>query len=1063
MRRIFRSVGCLILGWSLLPASLPAQSPAAWLARGDEWLARGESDSAEVCYQLVADQAPPGPRLEAVARLIRVALQRTEMAVADSLLRLGATLSRQPAVGPVARGEFLLSRGEYLRENSELEAAFAQHRDLADWTAGQDSLARLHGYALFYAALTLERLAVYDSSLLFAERAYSVLRRQLDTTALEFSAIYNGLGVTHFRANRLAEAKRFFLRSKAIAEATIGPRSEEVAICLNNLSAISRSAGNYPEAIAAAQRALDIYRALRDESGAAGALYSLGVYHYYQGDYGRTKDLIEACIEIRERLYGPDHYSLISPYQLLGIAYEESGDYDRTLYYLRQGREKIIANYPPNSLPEGFNYENAAVCFVSTGQLDSALYYQRLAHAILPGQLPENDYALATHYYSYAKIHYERKEWAAAQYRLDQANRIGRAAGAANTEEYAQNLALGALISAGQGDWRRADAQFARALSKIRSTVDTLDFRLTPNALSVLNEYSDYLYRKYAATGDPATLTRFDRYAEAYLVLSDRFRRQFIDPYTKSVLSKDNAEVYGRNIGIYYKLYRATRDPGFLRTAYRFSEYGRACLLRDLQDDKIRAYAGLPDTLLRREAELKKEIARLNERLLDQPAEAAGKQRLFRKKEALQAHIDHIERYYPAYFDLMFRTKVPELSTIQSRLPVGQNLIEYMQDDTAYYALVIRPDRAVFLHLGSRRVIDAAIGQWTERIMARDPRAKTVTGPLLYRLLWQPLEDDLAGDRVTIVPTGPLFYLNFETLPDRRHRFLIERYTIAYAISLTTLFAPDEPAAKGPLLTVVPGFEPDLKRQYLDRLDSLTAPDQAYLRTVRQPWSLRLAQQLADQYALRGFTGARATETNIKAHLSEGSVLYFGTHAVADPDDPLRSKLILAKTGEEQPPEDGYLHAYEIYGIPLRAKLAVLNACESGLGNLRKGEGMISLAYSVQFAGCPSTVLSLWKVDERVSTGITRDFLAYTAQGYVYSDALRLAKLDYLRQADTLLQHPFYWGGMVLMGKDRTVELTRAGPDWLLLSAGGLLLVALGLVSYRLFGRAGWKTRGFNG
>ncbi|MEZ4949999.1 MAG: CHAT domain-containing protein [Saprospiraceae bacterium] len=91
-------------------------------------------------------------------------------------------------------------------------------------------------------------------------------------------------------------------------------------------------------------------------------------------------------------------------------------------------------------------------------------------------------------------------------------------------------------------------------------------------------------------------------------------------------------------------------------------------------------------------------------------------------------------------------------------------------------------------------------------------------------------------------------------------------------------------------------------------------------------------------------------------------MLYFGTHAIADAEDPLRSKLVLAKDFEG---EDGYLHAYELLGLPIEADLAVLNACESGLGNIQKGEGMISLSYSLQFAGCPSTVMSLWKVDEK--------------------------------------------------------------------------------------------------
>jgi CHAT domain-containing protein len=188
----------------------------------------------------------------------------------------------------------------------------------------------------------------------------------------------------------------------------------------------------------------------------------------------------------------------------------------------------------------------------------------------------------------------------------------------------------------------------------------------------------------------------------------------------------------------------------------------------------------------------------------------------------------------------------------------------------------------------------------------------------------------------------------------------------------------------------------------------------------------------------------------VKANIHEGQVLYFGTHAIADPTDPLRSKLVLAKEVGEQR-EDGYLHAYELFGLPLQAELAVLNACESGVGNLQKGEGMISLAYSMHYAGCPSTVLSLWKVDEKINTGITAQFLDYLQQGVSSSEALRQAKLDYLNSADARGQHPFYWGGMVLLGKDNPVALAaQPRRAWALLGVAGVLaLLVYGGYRYR--------------
>ena len=603
------------------------------------------------------------------------------------------------------------------------------------------------------------------------------------------------------------------------------------------------------------------------------------------------------------------------------------------------------------------------------------------------------------------------------------------------------------MIASDENKWAVADERFESALQLIRlpayveATADA--YLMTPNALLILNEYSNYLYKKYRNTDDSEVLAAFKTYSIIYLDLSDRFRKQFIDGYTKGILIKDNAAVYNRNIGIYNQLYRSSGSDTYLNAAYNFSELGRASLLRDIQDDKIQSYAGLPDSILQKEVSLKKRIAELNQQLLDDPESENIRQELFTTKENLNTFIDDLSRTSPAYYDLKFNTGILSLEQIQSRLAEGENLVEYMQDDTAYYALVVRKDAKALLHLGNRAVINGQIQKWSVAVVRQDGENLQSIGTALYQDLWQPFEDKLLGEYVTVVPCGPLFYLNFEALPFDASSFLIEKFNIHYSLSFYLQFSEDQVNRSGSMLAVVPGFEDAIKDQYRANLDSLEIPDQEFLNTVRQPWSIKLATYLKQKYAPLSFTGAKATESNVKANIQKAKVLYFGTHATANASDPLRSKLILAKEIGEQK-EDGYLHAYEFFGLPLEAELAILNACESGLGGLQAGEGMISLAYSLHFAGCPSTVMSLWKVDEKISTQITQDFINYLHEGLPKSEALRQAKLDYLKSADPRLRHPFYWGGMVLMGQDGVVELKRKSANWTF----WLLVVGLGLLLF---------------
>jgi len=1036
---------------SILPNLASGQSPESLLERGQYCYQRDRLDSARIYYRQAQGLEDPNIKLQGIAGLIKVAVLETDMATADSLLLIGDTLLAYPNISLIPRCKYNLVKGEYFRKNSNFDKALRQHQRVLALTEGIPGAERTYGYAFYYTALTFERLSAYDSSLIYVNRAYDVLSRELAPDALEFGAIYNGMGACYYRSNRLSEAKNFYLKSIAITEEKLGPFSSDLAMCLNNLSSISRAEENYREAIAYGERALKIFRVLGDDQGVSGAYYSLGVYHYFIGDYGRTKDYMEACIAIREQLYNENHYSLIGPYEVLGIAYEESGNYEKTLAYLKKVRKKIGANYGAGSILEGFNYENTAICFKSIGQLDSSLHYIRRANAILTQQLPPNDYALAVHYFSYANILYQLNELNRAAYMLRKANWVCEVIGMTNSTEYAQNLGLEGLILAEQGNWNKAEQQFNLALNKIRlpnrkNLQEAAQFKMAPNTFWLLNEYTNFLFQKHQATADEEALQNFETYSGIYLDLSNKFRKQFVDPYTKSILIKDNAEMYERSIGIYNRLYRQTGKDAYLRAAYNFSEYGRTCLLRDLQSEKIPSYAGIPDSVLQREYRLRKQITQLNQQVLEYPDSNQIRRDLFSSKEALNNHIQATLKRYPRYHDLKFSTKVPALTEIQSRLSEGENIVEYMQDDTAYYALVIRPAAYESVYLGNRRRINQAIKDWKEQLVSRNDKAYTSVGRFLHRQLWAPLEDQLKGSRVKIIPVGPLFYLNFELLPTglTPSDYLIHNYNLSYALSITVLLAEETASPPKSIVAIAPGFEETLKAHYRSELDSLEPIDKAYLRTVRQPWSLKLVEKLRNQFVNQSFTGTEATEANIKARIHQGNLLYFGTHAIADPSDPLRSRLILTKESGSRE-EDGYLHAYEIYGLPLQAELAVLNACESGLGSLQKGEGMISLAYSIQFAGCPSTVMSLWKVDEKTNTQITAQFLEYLDQGLTKSQALRQAKLQYLQQSEAGLKHPFYWGGMVLMGQDGTVSLQNKITWWPALL---VVLTSLGILFY---------------
>jgi len=1036
----------------LLPLMSSGQNVEGILEQAQTLVAKDQLDSAQYLYQK-AYQDGTYP-LRSLAGLITVALSKSQLQAADSLCLLGeAILETQQTSDRLGLCQYWSSKGNFFTKNSQLQAALNAQRKVIELSQGLEESPAVYAYALFHTALTFEKLTAFDSSLYYAEKAYPLLLSALDSTDIGFANIYNGLAVCYQRANQLDKAKVFYLRAISTSEAHFGPTSSSLAMSLNNLSSIYRAEENYREAIQYSERSLRINQTLNDKAGTSSAYYALGIYHYFLGDYGRCKDYMEACIAIRKQIYAPMHYSLIGPYEVLGIVNEEGGNYTETLRWLAEGRKRILANYPKGSPLEGFNYENTSLAYKSIDQLDSALLYMQKADQVLPQVLPVNDYSMAVHYFSYADILYHRGEIEQSRKLLTQSNDIYRWLGMEKTSEYALNLVLNGLLFVKEGKWELAQEEFERALEQVRlkdeNQLSASAFPWSPNTLLLLNHYSDFLYGKFRQTADLRDLGEFERAAQLYLQVSEKFRKQFTDPYTKSIFIKDNAEVYRRNIGVYQQLYFETNDPKYLKAVYQFSEHGRTCLLRDIQDDKITSFQGVPDSILTKEYDLKEQVSRISEQVLEYPDSLALKQILFEQEEALDQYLDHLSQHYPHYHRLKFNSDIPRLEEIQAQLGPTQSIIEYLQDDTAYYALVITMQENHLQYIGASDAIDKIVSSWKKAVTSRDQTATEKSGNQLYQILWEPIRRHLKGEYINLIPSGRLYYLNFEALKPEgvEQPFLIQDYNISYALSLNVLYNRSTPSSKGPIVFVAPGFEADIKVNYQAQLDTLSRIDEAFMKTVRQPWSLKLASQLQGQKGFQIYKGLAARESKIVEGIPGANVLYFSTHAIANADDPLRSKLVLAKELGEQI-EDGYLHAYELFGLKLDADLAILNACESGIGNLQAGEGMISLAYSLQFAGCRSTALSLWKVDEKVNTQITATFLKNLQKGYNKSEAMRQAKLTYLQENTDQLSHPFYWAGIIHMGQDGIIRATSARNNWWL-----WILAVLGISIAFLFRR----------
>lgn len=292
----------------------------------------------------------------------------------------------------------------------------------------------------------------------------------------------------------------------------------------------------------------------------------------------------------------------------------------------------------------------------------------------------------------------------------------------------------------------------------------------------------------------------------------------------------------------------------------------------------------------------------------------------------------------------------------------------------------------------------------------------------LYRALIEPAEGDLAGVNHLIVSADDaLALIPFEALLSRDvaaenaapepGSYLVERFTVSYMPSATVLAAL-RPAAKASVVVALgdPKFSADADAAGGPALPPLpnTAAEVASLRA------------LAGSRRFVALTGADATRARLLAlpELRDAGLLHLATHGVANENEPGRSGLWLAPDAAPAaaPAAPGFLAVDDIMGLGLHSELVTLSACETGLGRLERGEGVLGLTRAFLVAGARSVVVSLWSVNDRSTALLMEGFYQGLLQrGLAREEALAEAKRSLLAAAET--RSPYYWAPFVMVGE----------------------------------------------
>ena len=394
-----------------------------------------------------------------------------------------------------------------------------------------------------------------------------------------------------------------------------------------------------------------------------------------------------------------------------------------------------------------------------------------------------------------------------------------------------------------------------------------------------------------------------------------------------------------------------------------------------------------------------------------------------------------------------------KLAEVQAQLPEDLTLLEYVvTDDRTYLLLVTRSRIKILESSATTEVLDHLVHDYVSDLQQMAPLDEVnEKARLLYDYLIKPVEQEISGNNnVCIVPDEALHFLPFAALVDRSGEYLIKSHRLTYAPSASVLVRCIKEYRAKPATSfekILAVGNPEINRDSFPNLASLPMAEREAAESKRfyAPGSVVLTREKATEPdVLAAMIGCDVAHLAVHCMIEEGSpglaalVLAgaastkagarYGLTPALEPgsrtarsDVVKRSATVSGALPEEplEDPNDGLLFLRELKHIKLpHTKLVVLSACQSGLGQYYRGEGIVSLIRPFLASGVPTVAASLWPVNEKATADLMIEFhrqrrLANKTAG----DALRAAEIKLSESAP--FKHPYYWAPFILVGADQ--------------------------------------------
>jgi len=961
--------------------------------------------------------------------LLPLSTTAQSLQLADSLFQKGRQYDQS---GQIKQSEF------YYRESYNIYRDF---KDTTSWLkAGKE-----YASAMMWRSKNDEAITLYKK-LLEVDHP--------DNDPYNRGDLYNSMGLASKRKGAFDSALQYYQRSLPLAKQS--GDSLLIGVVYNNLGGINRATGNLSEALSFYRKSLPFFQSSDRQRNKATTLGNIGTIYRELSLHDKALEYFNRSLTIRKK--HDNVFSFTKSYNQIGGIQRELGNYDQALISFKKSLEYAQKAGTPRYISSSLN--NLGLLYKTLGEYDKALDYYRQSLAIKKDISDPSGIATTTNNLGQLMWAQDKKEKAEKYFRkaLEVRKQIG------NPYDIYYSLNTMLRLTVNRQHFKQARS-YARQLQTIGDS--TGSYEMLQKASTYIGKIEDaqnndqlalehfkkaYAYSQYL----PPTkqLSPLKNLAHHYHKLhSDSalfYGQKAIDIIEQhrsraGAVSELKSGYFGKHATFYNQMASwMLKYNSDVAGAYRLVEQSKA---RSLSDELVKASQNI-EQKLPEEVRIKRQKRR---RHIDELYSRLERIANNEKRAHIRENIRTAELDLAAYENQIHR-EYPELKSLKSPAPISLERAQEITDEQTAVLEYALADNQLIIFLISRDDVHVKqyslpndkklaneltrwVADFKDAILSNSSRsALRSKSERLYKVLLKPFESYLDKYKnLVVIPDGALAYLPFEAI-SQGDQYLIENFRIKYEPSLTslTLLGEPDPVDQKELLAVA-GSQVSEANNPSYRSPSLSA----------LPSTIIEVDSIASHFQqVSTLKNDQVSEKAFKQLLQKNKYRYIhlATHGVIDENEPHRSGLALSAEGNltASSKEDGMLRSSEIFGLNIDSDMVVLSACNTGLGKVVGGEGILGLQRSFFYAGTSTVVVSLWNVYDRSTASFMNEFykalhddvlsesswFKSTLRWIGWDDsipfgpkatAMRQAKLTMIKHP--LFNHPVYWAPFIVVGR----------------------------------------------